>query len=193
MPLPRLWPLQKSPSGPFPSGQWSLTGNWASVGHCCPWFLHVGPHQNVIPLLTLFLLPHDDARTGARRFTSGARTAAFWSSGSEAASMCTSGMSSASSCVAVEVDGVGIVQFSSEFYMPDLSYCTLEKLSKHRCPGHGLVPARRVAWGGARTGRRFLGCPLDVICFLMNVNGLFGLTLLLQILLGVHLRHYMMG
>ncbi|KAI4999255.1 hypothetical protein ZWY2020_003844, partial [Hordeum vulgare] len=59
------------------------------------------------------------------------------------------------------VDGVGIVQFSSEFYMSDPSYCGLEKLSKHRCPGHELVPAHRVAWGGASTGRRFLGCPLD--------------------------------
>ncbi|KAE8806013.1 hypothetical protein D1007_17796 [Hordeum vulgare] len=71
-------------------------------------------------------------------------------------------MSSASSFVAVEVDGAGIVQFSSEFYMSDPSYCILEKLSKHRCPGHRLVPTRRVTLGGERTGRQFLGCPLDL-------------------------------
>ena len=59
----------------------------------------------------------------------------------------------------------------SEFYLPDESYCGLELLSKHRCPGHGLVPARRVAWGGANTGRRFLGCPLDVrSCELYHVK-----------------------
>ena len=60
------------------------------------------------------------------------------------------------------VDGVGIVQHSSEFYLPDESYSSLEFLSKHRCPGHGLVPARRVSWGGASSDPRFLGCPLDV-------------------------------
>ena len=54
------------------------------------------------------------------------------------------------------------MQHSSEFYLPDESYSGLEFLSKHRCPGHGLVPARRVSWGGASSGCRFLGCPLDV-------------------------------
>ena len=29
-------------------------------------------------------------------------------------------------------------------------------------PSHGLVPTRRVSWGGASSGCRFLGCPLDV-------------------------------
>ena len=54
------------------------------------------------------------------------------------------------------------MQLVSEFYLPDDTYCGLEYRSKHRWPGHGLVPARRVSWGGASTGRRFLGCPLDV-------------------------------
>lgn len=62
----------------------------------------------------------------------------------------------------IQVDGVGIVEHVSEFYLPDESYCGLEHSSKHRCPGHDRVPARRVAWGGANTCRRFLGCPLDV-------------------------------
>ena len=54
------------------------------------------------------------------------------------------------------------MQLVSEFYIPVDTYCGLEYHSKHRCPGHGLVPARRVSWGGESTGRRFLGCPLDV-------------------------------
>jgi hypothetical protein len=61
------------------------------------------------------------------------------------------------------VDGCGIVQFQSEFFIPNPSFYGLEERSNHRCPGHGLIPARRVSWGGASTGRRFLGCPLDVI------------------------------
>ncbi|KAE8788431.1 hypothetical protein D1007_37558 [Hordeum vulgare] len=75
--------------------------------------------------------------------------------------MASSGSSIFSSVVA-EVDGVGIVEHVSEFYFPDESYCGLEHSSKHRCPGHDRVPARRVAWGGANTGRRFFGCPLDL-------------------------------
>ncbi|XBI71286.1 hypothetical protein VPH35_065548 [Triticum aestivum] len=61
-----------------------------------------------------------------------------------------------------EIDGIGIVEFVSEYHHPDESFSGLESRSKHRCPGHGLVPARRVAWGGASTGWRFLGCPLDL-------------------------------
>ncbi|XBH97934.1 hypothetical protein VPH35_127531 [Triticum aestivum] len=74
------------------------------------------------------------------------------------------GSSSSSTVVGfeVEIDGIGILEFVSEYHHPDESFCGLESRSKHRCPGHGLVPARRVAWGGASTGRRFLGCPLDL-------------------------------
>uniref|UniRef100_A0A8I6X590 Uncharacterized protein n=1 Tax=Hordeum vulgare subsp. vulgare TaxID=112509 RepID=A0A8I6X590_HORVV len=75
--------------------------------------------------------------------------------------MVSSGSSSFSPAIE-EVDGVGIVQHSSEFYLPWESYSGLEFLSKNQCPGHGLVPARRVSWGGASSGRRFLGCPLDL-------------------------------
>ena len=57
---------------------------------------------------------------------------------------------------------MGIVEHASEFYLPDDTYTGLEYRSKHRCTGHGLVPARQVAWGGGSTGRQFLGCPLDV-------------------------------
>ncbi|KAM3333171.1 hypothetical protein ACQJBY_028345 [Aegilops geniculata] len=74
----------------------------------------------------------------------------------------TAGISSTTSLVAANVDGVGIVQFQSEFYIHDLTFCGLEVRSSRRCPGHGLIPARRVAWGGASSGRRFLGCPLDL-------------------------------
>ncbi|KAE8810144.1 hypothetical protein D1007_13208 [Hordeum vulgare] len=62
----------------------------------------------------------------------------------------------------VEIDGMGIVELVSEYHLPDGSFSGLEPRSKHRCPGYGLVPARRVAWGGASTGRLFLGCPLDM-------------------------------
>ncbi|KAE8794894.1 hypothetical protein D1007_30079 [Hordeum vulgare] len=72
-------------------------------------------------------------------------------------------MSSGSSSVAANVDGVGIVQFESESYIPDLTFCGLDVRSTRRCPGHGLIPARRIAWGGASSGRSFLGCPLDVV------------------------------
>ena len=61
-----------------------------------------------------------------------------------------------------KVDGVGIVEHAFEFYLLDDTYTGLEYRSKHRCAEHGLVPARRVAWGGGSTGRRCLGCPLDV-------------------------------
>ena len=54
------------------------------------------------------------------------------------------------------------MELVSEYHHPDESFSGLEPRSKHRCPGHGLVPARRVAWGGASTGRRFLRCPLNV-------------------------------
>ena len=54
------------------------------------------------------------------------------------------------------------MELVSKFYLPDDTYCGLECRSKHRCPGHGLVPACRVSWGGASTDLRFLGCPLDV-------------------------------
>ena len=67
------------------------------------------------------------------------------------------------------VDGVRIVQFQSEFYIPDLTFCGLEVRSMQRCPGHGLIPARRVAWGGASSGRRFLVCPLDVSVWLLSL------------------------
>ncbi|KAE8769266.1 hypothetical protein D1007_59163 [Hordeum vulgare] len=70
--------------------------------------------------------------------------------------------SSIFSPVVAEVDGVGIVEHAFEFYLLDESYCGLEHLSNHRCPGHDLVPSRHVAWGGANTGRHFLGCPLDL-------------------------------
>ncbi|XBI85387.1 hypothetical protein VPH35_093537 [Triticum aestivum] len=77
--------------------------------------------------------------------------------------MSMSAISSENSPPAAEhVDGVGIVQHSSEFYLADSTYCGLEPRSKHRCPRHQLIPACRVAWGGASTGRRFLGCPLDL-------------------------------
>ncbi|KAE8793361.1 hypothetical protein D1007_32016 [Hordeum vulgare] len=69
-------------------------------------------------------------------------------------------MSSASSSAAANVDGVEIVQFESEFYIPNLIFCSLEVRSMRRCPGHELIPARRVASGGASSGRRFLGCLL---------------------------------
>ncbi|KAE8816969.1 hypothetical protein D1007_05521 [Hordeum vulgare] len=68
--------------------------------------------------------------------------------------MATSGSSIISSVVA-EVDGAGIVEHVSEFYLPDESYCGLEHLPKHRYPGHDLVPAWRVVWGGANTCRSF--------------------------------------
>ncbi|KAE8779898.1 hypothetical protein D1007_47008 [Hordeum vulgare] len=77
--------------------------------------------------------------------------------------MCTSGMSgmfSTSSSVVTNVDGVGIVQ--SEFYIPNLTFCGLEVWSTRQCPGHGLIPARHITSGGASSGRRFLGCPLDL-------------------------------
>ena len=61
------------------------------------------------------------------------------------------------------MDGCGIVQFQSEYFVPNPTFYDLKERSKHRCPGQGLVPARRVAWGGASTGRRFLGFQLDVI------------------------------
>ncbi|XBI17300.1 hypothetical protein VPH35_059385 [Triticum aestivum] len=69
---------------------------------------------------------------------------------------------SSASAMAGEVDGVGIVEHASEFYLSDDTYTGLEYRSKHRFAGHGLVPARRVAWGEGSTGRRFLGCPLDL-------------------------------
>ena len=68
------------------------------------------------------------------------------------------------------MDGVGIVQFESEFYIPDLTFDGPEMRTTRRCPGHGLIPARRVAWGGASTGRRFLGFPLDVISLLLVIG-----------------------
>ncbi|KAE8785221.1 hypothetical protein D1007_41147 [Hordeum vulgare] len=71
-------------------------------------------------------------------------------------------MSSASSSADSEVDGCGIVQFESEFFIPNPSFYGLEERSNHRCPGHGLIPTRRVSWGGASMGRRFLGFPLDL-------------------------------
>nr|XP_040257715.1 uncharacterized protein LOC120975008 [Aegilops tauschii subsp. strangulata] len=74
------------------------------------------------------------------------------------------GSSSSSTVVGLEaeIDGIGIVEFVSGYHHPDESFCGLESRSKHRCPGHGLVPAHRVAWGGASTGQSFLGCPLDL-------------------------------
>ncbi|KAM3279544.1 hypothetical protein ACQJBY_046733 [Aegilops geniculata] len=73
-----------------------------------------------------------------------------------------SNSSTTAGSTAAEIDGMGIVELVSEYHHPDESFSGLEPRSKHRCPGHGLVPARRVAWGGASTGRRFLGCPLDL-------------------------------
>ncbi|XBJ23404.1 hypothetical protein VPH35_001568 [Triticum aestivum] len=69
---------------------------------------------------------------------------------------------SSAPAMAREVDGVGIVEHASEFYLLDDTYTGLEYNSKHRCAGHGLFPARRVAWGGGSTDRWFLGCPLDL-------------------------------
>ncbi|KAE8777066.1 hypothetical protein D1007_50171 [Hordeum vulgare] len=63
--------------------------------------------------------------------------------------MCTSAMSSASSSADSEVDDCGIVQFQSEFFIPNPSFYGLEERSNHCCPGHGIIPARRVSWGGA--------------------------------------------
>ncbi|KAF7094919.1 hypothetical protein CFC21_097189 [Triticum aestivum] len=69
---------------------------------------------------------------------------------------------SSASAMPGEVNGVGIVEHASEFYLPEDTCTGLEYCSKHHCTGHGLVPARQVAWGGGSTGRQFLGCPLDL-------------------------------
>ncbi|XBH84056.1 hypothetical protein VPH35_072333 [Triticum aestivum] len=74
---------------------------------------------------------------------------------------CTAGMSSTTSSVAANVDGVGIVQFQSEFYIPDLTFCGLDSVVA-AVPWPGAYSCSRVAWGGASSGRRFLGCPLDL-------------------------------
>ena len=70
----------------------------------------------------------------------------------------------------IKVDGVGIVQFESEFYIPDLTFDGPEMRMTRHCLGHRLIPAQRVAWGGESTGRRFLGCPLDVISLLFVIG-----------------------
>ncbi|KAE8770200.1 hypothetical protein D1007_58063 [Hordeum vulgare] len=74
--------------------------------------------------------------------------------------------SSIFSPVVAEVDGVGIVEHVSQFYLPDESYCGLEHSSKHRCPGHDRVPAR----------------------YQMSVTGWFGLILLLHCMLPLLLK-----
>nr|AER41627.1 GRF+domain+protein [Oryza glumipatula] len=45
-------------------------------------------------------------------------------------------------------------------YLEETEWHGEEKGTRLRCK-HGLCPARRVAWEGEDTGRRFLGCPLE--------------------------------
>lgn len=46
-------------------------------------------------------------------------------------------------------------------YIEDSEYCGEELGTRLTCR-HGLTPKRRTAWEGPDTGRRFLGCPLEV-------------------------------
>ncbi|KAE8771151.1 hypothetical protein D1007_56977 [Hordeum vulgare] len=58
--------------------------------------------------------------------------------------MCTSPMSFVISSADSEVDGCGIVQFQSEFFLPTPTFNSLKERSKYYFVGHGLTPACRV-------------------------------------------------